>query len=84
MRLRIFRKLVQQIKVMGIIQSIRNKKNEEGLKEGEEKGREEEKTILVKNLITQLGLSDEQASEIAKVSLAFVQEIRTNITGSQK
>lgn len=68
---------------MGIIQSIRNKKNEEGLKEGEEKGREEEKTILVKNLIAQLGLSDEQASEVAKVSLSFVQEIRSNLSSSK-
>jgi predicted transposase YdaD len=64
---------------MGIIQSLRNKTKEEGIEEGEEKGREEEKTILVKNLITQLGLSDGQASEIAKVSLSFVQEIRANL-----
>lgn len=68
---------------MGIIQSIRNKKNEEGLKKGEEKGREEEKTILVKNLITQLGLSDEQASEVAKVSLSFVQEIRSTLSSKK-
>jgi predicted transposase YdaD len=65
---------------MGIIQSLRNKKEEEGLKEGEELGREEEKTILVTSLITQLGLSNEQASEIAKVSLSFVQEVRANLT----
>jgi predicted transposase YdaD len=61
---------------MGIIQSLRNKKEEEGLKEGEEVGREEE---LGTSLITQLGLSDAQASEIAKVSLDFVQQIRANL-----
>jgi flagellar biosynthesis/type III secretory pathway protein FliH len=64
---------------MGIIQSLRNKTKEEGIEEGEEKGREEEMTILVKSLITQLGLSDGQASEIAKVSLSFVQEIRASL-----
>jgi predicted transposase YdaD len=68
---------------MGIIQSIRNKKNEEGLKEGEEKGNEAEKTILVKSLITQLGLSDAQASEIAKVSVTFVEEVRSSLTGTK-
>jgi len=65
---------------MGIIQSLRNKKNEEGLKEGEEKGREEEKTLLVTSLITQLGLSDAQASEIAKVSLTFVEQVRAGLS----
>jgi predicted transposase YdaD len=64
---------------MGIIQSLRNKKEEEGLSEGEELGREEEKTTLVTSLITQLGLSDAQASEIAKVSLDFVKQIRANL-----
>jgi len=65
---------------MGIIQSLRDKKKEEGLKEGEEKGREEEKTIMVTSLITQLGLSDAQASEIAKVSLPFVEQIRAGLS----
>lgn len=65
---------------MGIIQSLRDKKKEEGLQEGEEKGREEEKTVLVTSLITQLGLSDAQASEIAKVSLAFVEQIRAGLS----
>lgn len=64
---------------MGIIQSLRNKKEEEGLKEGEEVGREEELGTLVTSLITQLGLSDAQASEIAKVSLYFVQQIRAGL-----
>jgi predicted transposase YdaD len=64
---------------MGIIQSLSNKKKEEGLQEGEEKGREEEKTVLITSLITQLGLSDAQASEIAKVSLSFVEQIRAGL-----
>jgi flagellar biosynthesis/type III secretory pathway protein FliH len=64
---------------MGIIQSLRNKKEEEGLKEGEEVGREEEMATLVTSLITQLGLSDAQASEIAKVSLDFVKQVRAGL-----
>jgi predicted transposase YdaD len=64
---------------MGIIESLRNKKEEEGLADGEEAGREEEKGKLVTSLITQLGLSDAQASEIAKVSLDFVKSVRANL-----
>ncbi len=46
---------------------------------GIEKGREEVKIEMIKNLITQLGLSDEQAASVAEVPVAFVEQIRKEL-----
>jgi hypothetical protein len=46
---------------------------------GIEKGREEEQVKVIKNLIVQLGLSDEQAAGVAEVSIDFVKKIRADL-----
>ncbi len=43
------------------------------------KGREEEQVKVIKNLILQLGLSDEQAASIAEVNVDFVKKIRAGL-----
>ena len=60
---------------MGLIRTIK-KVAPGGLEKGEEEGQEEQKKQLVLSLITQLGMSDEQASEVAQVSVSFVKEVR--------
>lgn len=52
---------------------------EKGRKEGMEKGIEKGKGEVVKNLITELGFSDDQAARIAEVPVAFVKKVRTAI-----
>ena len=64
---------------MGLIRTIKNNK-QKGVENGEEEGQEEQKTKLVLSLITQLGMSDEQASEVAQVSLSFVKQIREGLS----
>ncbi len=49
---------------------------EQGIAQGKEAGREEGKIEVVRNLILSLGLSDEQAADIAVLSVAFVRGIR--------
>jgi hypothetical protein len=68
---------------MGIIQSIRKTLPGGGLEQGEEEGQEETKKKLVLSLITQLGMTDEQASEVAVVSLSFVKAIRANLSSKK-
>ena len=60
---------------MGLIRTIK-KVVPGGVEKGDEEGQEEQKKKLVLSLITQLGMDDEQASEVAKVSLSFVKDIR--------
>lgn len=48
---------------------------QEGIVKGMEKGKAE----VVRNLITKLGLTNEQAAEVAGVSVAFVKKIRTSL-----
>jgi len=45
----------------------------------EAKGREEEQVKVIKNLIVQLGLSDEQTAGVAEVSIDLVKKIRANL-----
>ena len=42
--------------------------------------REEEQVKVIKNLIVQLGLSDEQAAGVAEVSVDLVKKIRADLT----
>ena len=51
----------------------------EAVKEAETKIREEEQVKVIKNLILQLGLSDEQTAGIAKVSIDMVKKIRAGL-----
>lgn len=46
---------------------------------GEAKGKVEGKVEVIRNLLMKLHLTDEQAAELAEVSVAFVREIRTGL-----
>ena len=48
----------------------------EGEEKGVEKGIEKKSFEVVKNLITEIGATDEQAAKLAGVSITFVQEVR--------
>jgi transposase len=67
---------------MGLIRTIK-KVAPGGLEKGEEAGQEEQKKKLVLSLVTQLGMSDEQASEVAQVSVSFVKEIRAELAAKK-
>ena len=67
---------------MGLIRTIK-KVSPGGLEKREEEGQELQKKKLVLSLISQLGMSDEQASEVAQVSLSFVKEIRAELKGNK-
>ncbi len=76
---------------MGIMETIDALIREEGEKlserrgekRGEKRGKLEGelrgKEIEVENLITKLGLSDEQAADVAEVSVEFVANIRAKL-----
>jgi hypothetical protein len=49
------------------------------VQETRQKGRQEEQVKVIKNLIVQLGLSDEQAASIAEVSIDLVKTIRAGL-----
>ena len=55
-----------------------------GVRKGIEQGIDQKNQEFVRNLITQLGLSDEQAAGVANVSADFVKEIRATIDKKQK
>ena len=59
---------------------------QEGIEIGAKQTRLEDQEKFVRNLIHQLGLSDEQTAKVAEVSLTFVKKIRTQLkkTGNQK
>ncbi len=73
---------------MGIMETIDALIREEGEKLGERRGEKrgklegirEGKAEVVENLITKLGLSDEQAADVAEVSVDFVAKIRAKLT----
>jgi hypothetical protein len=46
---------------------------------GIEKGAERKSEKVVRNLISKLGLSDEQAADIARVDVAFVVRVRNEM-----
>ena len=55
---------------------------EEGIEKGIEKGEAKKGFIVVANLIEKLGLNDEQAADIAKVTVEFVKEVRSSLKNS--
>jgi hypothetical protein len=67
--------LTQKNITMGIEELLLDRAEKQGI----EKGREEEQTKVVTNLIVQLGLSDEQISAIAEVPVDFVKAIRRGL-----
>ncbi len=52
--------------------------------EGVEKTKLEDKTEFVTNLIVKLGLSDEQAADVAEVTVDFVQKVRASLNKKRK
>ena len=53
---------------------------EKGIEQGIEKGIDLKSHEIVQNLITKLGLSDEQAAGVAGVSIEFVRDVRAEMT----
>lgn len=54
-----------------------------GVEKGIEKGAEKARHAIVENLLTKLGFSDQEAAEIAEVSVDHVKEIRASL-GAKK
>jgi len=52
---------------------------EKGIEKGVEKGEEKKSHAVVENLLSELGLSDEQAARIAEVSVEYVAKIRASL-----
>jgi protein-disulfide isomerase-like protein with CxxC motif len=63
--------ITNNITTMGIEELI--------LHTAEQKGKAEGKAEVVRNLIIKLGLNDEQAADVAEVSVEFVQQVRAGI-----
>ncbi|MBB5436939.1 hypothetical protein HDC92_000603 [Pedobacter sp. AK017] len=64
---------------MGIIETIKMQERREGKIDGaKEKSHE-----VVKNLILELGLSDDQAAKIAAVSVSYVKQVRKELTAQK-
>jgi len=53
-------------------------------REGKEEGKEEAGYQFVKNLIVKLGLTNEQAAEVAEVSIDFVEKVRADLQKKDK
>jgi hypothetical protein len=64
--------ITNNITTMGIEELILHREKQKGFEQGIEQGIEQ----VVKNLITKMGLSDEQAADIAGVDVAFVARVR--------
>ena len=52
---------------------------EKGMERGMEKGIEMGKREVIENLITKLGLSDKQVSDIAEMPVSFVKKVRASL-----
>ncbi len=53
-------------------------------KQGEEKGAEQKSYDVVENLIVKLGFNDEQAADVAEVSIDFVKKVRADLNKKKK
>lgn len=68
---------------MGVKEILLERRKKEGIQEGEaigiQKTEARKNHDFVENLITKLGLSDEQAADVAEVSVDFVKEVRKKL-----
>jgi predicted transposase/invertase (TIGR01784 family) len=64
---------------MGIEELVLNRAEQKGIEKGKAEGKAEGKTEEVRNLIIKLGLNDEQAADVAGVSVEFVQQVRASL-----
>jgi len=71
--------LTGRITTMGTEQYLLEKAKNTGIQEGIRKGAELSKEQTVKNLITQLDLSDNQIAGIVEVSVDFIKKIRAEL-----
>ena len=71
--------LTGRITTMGTEQYLLEKAKNTGIQEGIQKGAELTKEQTVKNLITQLDLSDNQIAGIVEVSVDFIKKIRAEL-----
>lgn len=60
---------------MGVIEVVKRQERQQGRRQGVEQKSYE----VVENLIVKLGLSDDQAADIAKVSISFVSKVRAEL-----
>jgi len=67
--------LTERSTTMGIEELLLDRAKREGKAEGKAEGKQD----VIENMITELGLADEQIARIAKVSLEFVQKVRSGI-----
>lgn len=75
----IFEEAIQKLTGRNHTMGIEELLLETARQEGIEKGIEKTKRLTVRNLIDKLGLSDEQAAEIAEVTPAFVKKVRASL-----
>ena len=54
-----------------------------GIEQGIQKGKTQKSVEVVENLIVKLALSDEQAADVAKVSLSFVKKVREELSAGK-
>lgn len=71
--------ITQKSKHMGIVEMLKERERKAVMEKGIEKGLEEGKAKEVSNLISKLGLSDNQIAEVAEVPVAFVKKIRISL-----
>ena len=64
---------------MGIEELVLQLTEQKGFEKGIEEGLEKGKVKEVRNLITKLGLSDEQAADVAGVTIEFVKHVRATL-----
>jgi predicted transposase/invertase (TIGR01784 family) len=68
--------ITNDIKTMGIEELILQRAEQKGIEKGIEQGVERKSENVIRNLITKMGLTDEQAADIAGVDVAFVARVR--------
>ena len=83
-QLRIFAQLRNSVeqefeKAMVTVSKFFKEENDFLYKKGETKGEEKKSQIVVENLLSELGLSDEQAARIAEVPVEYVAKIRASL-----
>jgi predicted transposase YdaD len=64
---------------MGIEELVLHLTEQKGIEKGIEEGLEKGNVKEVRNLITKLGLSDEQAADVAGVTIEFVKQVRATL-----
>ncbi len=81
--MRIFEKEVQQLTrtttPMGVKEILLERRKQEGIEIGIQKAEARKNHDFVENLITKLSLSDEQAADIAEVTIEFVAKVREEL-----